>query len=499
MKKIILCAAALLFGTMAFAQVSGAPEAQVVAPLPGTGGHMNAGQSIQNGDDNAVRVRQAGTENSVYTEQDNGSGGGGNLARIMQTGDVQAGISAYRNAAEVLQSGDDNQSTTVQEGDLNNAYTAQGQNDDSSARNKARIQQGIGQQAEENHAAIEQDGNDNNASTLQIYDNSDAWTRQIGDDNGSMIVQNAGPNGSDGHEAWNWQSGNGNESSIDQRGNGARNTAIASQIGDDNQSKQKQTTSAGAGMTGNTGTVVQGHPGAHTIFDQLVGLSVWTDIIADVNGDANPIGVGFGTDLYANGAKAKQVQEGKENEADIFQFGGSVGASNYAEQHQDGAGSWGNDAGILQAYYGSGQSNYAKQYQKGEVNRAGLVQEGSAHKALQDQRGNYNEALSYQDGEGHLLNIHQRGNTNQAHSSQQGLANRALIVQKGGNSYVLEQNSDLGPGDLSAGGNQADILQLGPYGDFDYDAIECDFEDPMNLDMNYEVPGFDLDPICPDC
>jgi len=485
MKKIILCAAALLFGTMAFAQVSGAPDAQVVAPLPGTGGHMNAGQSVQNGDNNAVRVRQAGTENSVYTEQDNGFGIGSNLARIMQTGDVQAGISAYRNAAEVQQSGTANQSTTVQEGDLNNAYTAQGQNNTASADNKAKIQQGIGQQAEENYAAIEQDGDGNNASTLQIFDNSDAWTTQEGDDNGSMIVQNAGPNGSDGHEAYSAQLGNGNEASIDQSGAGGRNNAQVRQFGDDNQSKQWQTTNAGAGMTGNSGYVQQGSGSGLPVNPTNTAFNLIFDDIQDNIQVIDPGAAVINGPSY--GAKAKQIQYGKLNEAAVGQLGGSSDGHNYAEQVQ--ASGWNNDAAIIQTQVGVG-SNYSKQYQAGDNNLANSWQFGNGHKSLQDQRGHRNSALASQAGSGNLLNQHQRGNDNRATSVQHGLANAALIVQYGGNSYVSQQFGT---------GNQIDVLQLGPNGDFDNAAIDCGFEDPMNLDMNYEVPGFDLDPICPDC
>jgi len=496
MKKMILCAAALLFGTMAFAQVSGAPDAQVVTPLAGTAGHMNAGESVQYGDDNAVRVRQAGTENSVYTEQDNGSGGGGNLARIMQTGDVQAGISAYQNAAEVLQSGDDNQSTTIQEGDLNNAYTGQGQNDDSSARNKARIQQGIGQQAESNYAAIEQDGDDNQASTLQIFDNSDAWTDQDGDGNGSMIVQNAGPNGSSGHLAQNKQNGDNNESSIDQSGAGGTNSAYAFQYGDDNQAKQLQTTTAVAGMTGNTGLIVQGYDGAAL---PAAPLAIANAIFSDINSSVDDTFINGGTTGSGTGQSfggiAFQIQNGKENTATAFQYGSDASGSNYSKQTQ--AWGWGNEALVIQNRGGGpgGGDNEAEQYQAGDNNTVGVAQNGEGHKSYQTQIGHRNSSLAAQQDAGNLLNTHQRGNDNYATSAQRGIANATLIVQYGGNSYVAQQNLD----GLGGGGNQIDVLQLGPDGDFYNDAIECDFNDQMDPWMDYTVPGFDLDPICPDC
>ena len=493
MKKIILSAAALLIGAATFAQVSGAPVAdQSLVPKNSADAEANAGLSIQNGNDNRVRVRQAGELNTSYTEQDNGTGTGGNLARVMQTGNVNGNQadSGEDNAAEVRQSGTANQSTTVQEGDFNNAYTAQGQNNDASSGNKAKIRQGTGNQAESNYAAIEQDGADNQAQTQQTYDNSDAWTRQTGDENKSMITQNASPEASDGHEASNEQIGNRNESFINQSGAGARNVATARQLGDDNQAKQTQTTIASAGMTGNRGDVTQGVPAT---FDPLI-TTLFSDLGA-IDANFSPV---IGSQFDSDGAKAKQIQNGKEQEAAIRQFGGSVGASNYAEQVQFSG--WGNDAAIEQGHHNSGEpSNYAKQYQAGDNNLAQLGQSGSGFKALQDQRGHRNDAKSSQRGESHLLNIHQRGNDNDATSVQAGDANSALIVQKGGQSFVAQQNAGLGTYDLSGGGNQIDALQLGPNGDFGADGIDCDFEDPMNLDMDYTVPSFDLGDVCPGC
>lgn len=493
MKKLMLFGAALLFSSVGFAQITGSTSATGVAPLPGAGVGANTGLSIQNGDDNKVRVRQAGEENSVLTTQDNGSGVGGNLAAVMQTGEVQAS-SGFQNAAEVNQSGTENQSTTIQEGDANNARTNQGQLDDSSSYNRARIQQGIGDQAEENFATIDQDGDSNLASTLQIYDNSDAWTRQLGDENKSMVVQNAGPNGSDGHEAYTEQEGDRNESSINQSSAGGRNVADVRQFGDDNKSKQLQTSHAGAGMTANRAGVRQGDPNGDLSATPLAG-ALFGDLL-DADPEALPV---YGTPFPGSqGAVAFQTQNGKENEADILQFGGTVGASNYAEQEQ--AWGWGNDAAIIQGHYYEGEAdNYAKQYQGGDNNRAGLGQSGSGHKGLQTQIGHRNGALSNQRGGGHLLNVHQRGNDNRAVTGQGGEANRALVVQYDGQSYKTEQNLDLGSLDRSAGGNQIDVMQLGPDGDFHDAAIECDFDEPMDPTMNYDVPELIIEDICPDC
>ena len=494
MKKAILCAAALMFGTMAFAQVSIAPTAGTAAALPGAGAGANTGLSIQNGDNNKVRVRQAGTEQSVLTFQDNGSGLGGNLAKVRQTGSVQA-ASGFQNAAEVNQSGTANQSSTRQEGDLNNAITNQGQNDDSSSGNKASIRQGVADQAESNFAATEQDGNNNQSSTVQTYDNSDAYTTQSGDSNKNMINQNAGPNGTDGHEAYAAQLGNRNESAIDQSGNGGRNNAQVRQFGDDNQSKQWQNTNAGSGTVGNSGYVQQGSASGLPV--NVPSNTAYTLIFTDIQDNITPLDPGATViNGPSFGARAKQVQYGKMNEAAAWQTGGSSDGTNYAEQVQ--ASGWNNDAAIIQTQIGTGD-NYAKQYQSGDNNLANGWQFGNGQKSLQDQRGHRNTALGSQAGSSNLLNQHQRGTDNTAHSVQHGLANSALIVQRDGQSYTSLQNAGLGAFDLSAGGNQVDVLQLGPNGDFSTDGIDCDFEDPMNLDMDYTVPGFDLGDVCPDC
>ena len=65
--------------------------------------------------------------------------------------------------------------------------------------------------------------------------------------------------------------------------------------------------------------------------------------------------------------------------------------------------------------------------------------------------------------------------------------------------FGAHKNAGAAFGDFSVGGNQADILQMGPDGDFGAGAVDCDFDDPMNLDMDYEVPSFNLGDICDGC
>ncbi|MAY23279.1 MAG: curlin [Flavobacteriaceae bacterium] len=496
MKKLMLCAIALMFTAVGFSQVTdsngnSSPTATTVPNLSADP-DANTGLSIQNGNDNKVRVRQAGTSQSVYTNQDNGSGIGGNQARVMQTGAVSS-ASGVMNRADVLQSGSTNQSTTKQEGDTNDAVTRQGQDNDASANNRALIRQGVANQAESNYAAIDQDGDGNWAQTQQTYDNSDAWTQQTGNENKSMINQDAGPNGTDGHYAMNEQEGDRNESFIGQSGAGARNSARALQVGNDNQSKQMQVATDVSGGTGNDAGVVQGEAGiARRTAVASEADAQWSSIIANVYSTGS-------LPLYAptQGNKAKQTQVGAGNSAGMMQYGGDVGASNYGEQEQVGDG---NAAGMVQTHYYPGDdSNYSKQLQVGNSNTAGLVVAGSGHKAFQNQDGDSNTALSYQAGKDQKLNTHQFGADNVAYSTQMGADNAALIVQYDGQSYTVEQNAGAAFGDFSVGGNQADILQMGPDGDFGAGAVDCDFDDPMNLDMDYEVPSFNLGDICDGC
>lgn len=494
MKKLFLFAGAFMISAIGFSQVTGAGTAGTAAALPGAGVDANTGLSVQNGDGNKVRVRQAGTEQSVLTYQDNGSGLGGNLARIQQTGAV-SGVSGYQNAAELNQSGTTNQATIVSGGDLNNVLVNQGQNDDASANNKAIVTQG-GQRAEANYVATEQDGMNNQSSTRQSWDNSDAWTRQVGNDNKNMIVQNASPEDADGQLAYADQRGDNNESSINQSGAGARNKAFTEQYGNDNQAKQVQVTDASAGDVGNTGFILQGrnfsvtHP-TESAFGQVMFDRVRTEVDDLPDFDT---GTGTAEGRQSFGGIAFQNQAGNNNQAGAVQYGSNSFGSNYSKQTQL-SGS-GNIAYVNQNRGGgAGGDNESEQIQAGDNNETGLLQTGVGQKSLVTQYGNSNSSLSTQYDEGNLLNVHQRGNENAAISAQRGIANRTLIVQYDGQSFTAQQNLD----GLGGGGNQIDAMQLGPDGDFHDAAIECNFNEQMDPTMDYTVPDFEIQDICPDC
>ena len=501
MKKLMLSAAALMCATVMFAQndpitdTSGDTSPDYVpsgvAPSTAT---ANTGLSVQNGNGNMVRVRQAGTSQDVYSHQDDGSGLGGNLATIYQTGAVSA-ASGVANKANLMQSGTANQSRTVQEGDENISITRQGRNgDDGSESNKAMIRQGTGQNAEYNYAAIDQDGDRNEAKTQQTYDNSDAWTQQMGEDNKSQISQNAGPNGTDGHSAMVEQLGERNESSVAQSGLGGRNSSTLSQWGADNKAGQSQTTDALAGSAGNRAGMQQGlvNGPSYGLNPLMTGPS---GLFATV-GPLDPENIFFGSSpLDSHNGVGFQIQSGHENAADMVQVSGLDAETNYGEQLQSGSG---NEAAMVQSHYFGGDENYAKQEQAGDNNSAALAQTGSDMKALQTQYGNDNTALTSQRGQGHKVNVHQRGDANWATTAQAGLDNVALVVQYDGQSYSVEQNLDLGGIlNVSAGANQADIMQQGPAGG--NPAIDCYFDPQLVPPTIDPIPELVIDPICVGC
>ena len=487
MKKVILGAAALIFAAGMYGQANPAPPQAPAQALGLTSSspdpNANMGESVQNGNANKVLIQQAGTNQMVYTKQDDGTGTGGNRAWIAQTGQV-SGASGVENAAEVHQSGSLNQSKTLQEGDYNEALTRQGQNNLASSENKAFIHQGTGQQAQDNKAGVDQDGIKNQARTLQTYDNSVAWTKQVGDENTSDIKQNAGPNQTDGHKAEVDQTGDDNASWINQYGAGATNEAVTFQLGTENNAIQVQQNTAGSGGSVNNAMISQGDFFTGNFFP-----SIWSDLVA-LDGSID--------DGSYNGAShaatAFQFQQGTDNLADIRQFSDAPAGGNYAEQNQIGDS---NKSFMVQNLYGTstGGDNYGRQDQTGDNNIAGLSQAGLNHKAYQRQYGDGNEALSTQRGNGNLLNTYQGGNDNYVESLQHGTANQALLVQKGGHSFSLKQNE----GDFTGGGNFANVLQLGPDGDFIDDAENCIFPNQETVPTFTDISTYTIDAPCPGC
>jgi hypothetical protein len=483
MKKLLVSAVVLTFSVAVYAQDTGAQKAVQVVQIPGSATGANTGESIQNGTSNAVQVRQAGTEQSVLTNQN----GDRNLARLMQTGNVNGNqaLSGQLNLAEVDQDGFNNESTTVQEGDFNNAYTQQN-NDagEESIGNRAQIMQGTGNQAENNDAAIEQDGQDNSAYTLQTYDNSDAWTIQNGVGNTSEISQNAGPEDSEGHFAIVDQLGEDNESRINQSGADGdqdRNTAFTRQGGEGNAAEQIQVSSGNAG--GNTAGILQGFTGVLPTYstDQV-------DLFDTVNNfDTSLAGDDDGAGLTATNGVAFQTQTGGENDAVIVQFGDG----NNAAQSQNG------DGNVAQSIQNltpdAGYDNVSSQTQVGNNNAATVVQNDREHVAVQTQEGNDNTIVASQRGTHNYSDILQEGNGSYGRTLQHGNFNVAFLTQRDGQSYSIFQNQNQFGAN---GGNQADILQEGPLGT----GVQRGFThfNAAGVTAPHNVEGFTLAPLYQD-
>ena len=500
MKKVILGAAALLFAGAIYAQQgtadiktatdgSSAVDVTREAALAQTGGFFNnTGKSVQEGTDNKVYVGQAGSWNSAATDQANGSGTGGNQARIWQTGNVLPD-SGFSNIATTYQRGTENQATSKQEGDYNSALVKQGAKDDGSSGNRAYINHGIAEQGESNYAMTEQDGTDNRSKTVQVFDNNDARTIQEGDSNMADIRQNAGPNQSAGHTALVEQYGDENASRVRQEGS-ARNNAHSAQAGNRNKSNQNQSSDAASGV-GNKGVVAQG---TDPVNSQVNSAFIYMDANVDdlSNGTANFLSP-------SDDNKALQNQAGENNSGYIGQWGDGDG--NYAEQNQNGKD---NKATAIQNATGNsnGGNNMSKQDQYDDNNEAMLAQNGFNHSAWQRQSGGDNFVASTQRGNSNLVATYQvgaPGKGNAAHTAQRGQDNQILLVQKegfyGGNSYIVEQGLAGNP----HSGNEATILQLGPAGG-DIETMGanhpgCTFEE-QELVMPGGVGSFDLESPC---
>lgn len=521
MKKMIFGAAALMIGGVVLAQDSMQDSADFLQQGPretvmnkSANANANAAETYQLGNNNKVRVAQAGTLQTAYVSQDNGSTGvGANLAMIQQTGEVGP-LSGVENAAEIKQSGEANAVRIGQQGDKNEAVAYQGNGgfnagptgDKSSTGNVALIQQGDGEQAEFNASETYQDGDTNFIFVEQTSDRNTAFAEQIGDDNKLVIDQNSAPNLSDGHLAVSSQFGNRNEGVIDQKGtaqNGGdtgANTAQLAQSGDDNSSKQLQNTIANEGVQGETGRVYQGlfgssvrgnldndgqanAGGSTNVFDQLNEV----DSALDLNGIVSQGG--------SVGAEAIQMQTGKMNAAAIAQFGGSLSAQNRAQQNQSG---WNQDALIVQNGTGS-EGNYAFQDQSDDDNVAAIGQDGGGNMAQQVQDGKRNNAFSSQVGDDHKVSTLQTGNDSRLETLQNGTANAIVISQADGQSAWVEQNAGEG---AAFGGNQAGIIQVGPNGSFPSDlgdaTLNCNFTDIMDTPP-IQTSTFTINDLCPDC
>ena len=146
MKKVILCAVALMLGAITYAQTSqntaGSTEAtdatEAVAANGDAPATANTGSSRQEGDNQRVQARQQGENNSIETIQSNGAGIGGNQSTALQLSSLD-GLTSRNNVIFTEQVGSNNQAFALQVGDYNDAVIEQGLNDDTSSGNLSLI------------------------------------------------------------------------------------------------------------------------------------------------------------------------------------------------------------------------------------------------------------------------------------------------------------------------------------------------------------------------
>ncbi|WP_405199523.1 hypothetical protein [Christiangramia sp. LLG6405-1] len=461
MKKVIICAGALMFGAVTFGQQTN-PSASSATPLAGSPANANVVETNQWGTDQRVKVHQVGESNSAKATQYNQLGSyDNNEAYIRQSGPTGFfGDYADDNVAESKQRGYQNETAIIQSGDRNNALSKQGIGTSGVAeRNRSLIVQGgddsgISDQSEDNFATTIQAGDYNSSIIRQDDDNNEADVDQNGDHNKVEINQDSYTpfSEADGHYADVDQDGDHNEALVEQDGYGGSNEAFTTQDGAYNDAYQSQNNNNGSGAMTNVATIEQ---------------------------------------INSYNADAYQLQVGEGNNALIEQTGGEFYPdydSNYAEQKQYGDG---NEASIDQTFtyagvFESASDNYAKQYQKGDNNEASLTQTGNSNKSRQIQYGDDNMVTSVQDGEDNKLNTWQFGDDNHAMSTQLGIGNHALMVQHDGQSGEVYQ---------SGHGNSADIFQAGPFGGA---AQSCGFDDPLNIPSPDHAPSIDVQDPCAD-
>lgn len=440
MKKVIFCAAALVFAGLSYGQTPTTPNSPTQAAVLPLADPLSAnrGDATQTGLNQQLGVLQVGTVNSALTEQHDGTGSGHNKARIQQIGELGPS-SGIGNWSEINQMGSFNQTLTDQRGDHNMVLVDQGQNNTASSNNSAQVQQGgVTGHAEINKAEVSQDGTENLSYTKQTSDKNEALTIQDGDENKSRISQQGSPNMSEGQAAEVWQRGSSNQAQVGQlAGAGARNEATSIQLGDGNSSLQLQRNSA-VSLSTNNAFVSQGDGAESVSRSNLMPLFNYID--ANVDNIDNGVFSGM-----SYNAIAIQEQDGTLNDAEIHQFGADAPAlGNYAHQLQNGER---NTGLVVQNAFGNpnGGGNSVFQEQIGNDNALGIVQNGSGHEALQRQTNDWNVALSTQRGNGNMLNTRQEGGSGAfsravMFTAQRGNDNLIIAQQHGTNSANISQN-----------------------------------------------------------
>jgi hypothetical protein len=383
---------------------------------------------------------QTGDDQRVYVRQ---------AGTLLSSNIIQAnGTGNGSHRAMVIQKGDGNFSAIDQEGTNNQAYVDQGAEFTPPINASSIINQGKNNTTSaDNKARVRQHGGTGSVATInQDGDENEAATHQDGTSGIVNITQDGTANKSYVAQL-PYYSALGNVANIIQTGlyncsnaaqDGDYNTLSATQSGSENKADQTQ--------SGN---------------NNLANL----------------------TQSGTNG-KAKQVQVGNNNINNlVFQ----TGSGNYSEDNQIG-----NSNEIFKGQQGA--DNYGRIDQTGDNNYTSFGQYGTNSKGYVRQIGNGNNMIMGQFvGDGNLAASYQDDN-NIGVTQQWGNNNQALLVQKsqggaGHNGQIWQ----------SGNGNMADVLQLGPGGDFNADAEDCFFPDPVELNCPPPLPEVIIGAPCEGC
>ncbi|ALM07674.1 hypothetical protein SB49_07530 [Sediminicola sp. YIK13] len=263
MKKVIFCAAALMAGSMVFAQTNTSNVTQMGTGNYGTVdqvGTMNMSNVDVNGNTNGVDIDQSGANNSsdhdVYPDATYG-GGDNNWVKVDQVGtdNISVTLQTGNNfSADVKQDGSGHMSTVNQlhfDGLYDGAggvWVEQYGTNQESLVEQAGVAGG--------RAYVKQYNANNISAIYQQSEDELARVTQYGDMNDSYVSQNASLDVNGGLATFSnvadvWQDGVENTSSVTQDGFGGENVANIQQYGNTHNSVLTQT------GIGNNMTVIQ--------------------------------------------------------------------------------------------------------------------------------------------------------------------------------------------------------------------------------------------------
>ena len=375
MKKVIICASALLASSLALAQTPQEVAKKTKKPqeLSEAREGSNFSQIDQIGIYSESEVYQQGTENASYIDQTGNATQYDRRNRVgvqQLSGDVLTSSTNYSDVTQngsynwtyVDQYGDNHESFANVKGYGNDIYIYQG---DDEVRNSEKLYADVTQTGDWNY--------------IEVY--------QEGEEQVSLVNQYSKEGVDDGNDAYQEQG-----YSLADKGN----TGIINQAGTLNEANQRQ-----ENETGNQGNYAQIDQG------KIETKDLATESFAEQLQDGS-------------GRKAFISQRLEGNEADQMQ----TGTDNTAIAEQNGA-----------LNRTTGGYNFSIQDQEGDRNKATVKQPGVFNTSYQQQIGKDNTAWTVQqfgDQEGNLASTLQDGRKNNAITKQGAHGNVSWVDQNGG-------------------------------------------------------------------